>query len=226
MKTLLSIRRRVQLRATTRAAHSRALFFYILTFAAALALSIATVAAEPRVGETAPDFVGTDSNGETHKLSDLKGKTVILEWTNHECPFVGKHYSTGNMQKLQKEATGDGIVWLSIISSAPGHQGHVEPAKANDLSKDRDASPSAVILDTKGDIGRAYNARTTPHMFLIDEKGTLVYKGAIDDKPSANHADVPIARNYVRDALAATAAGKPVDPDSTRPYGCSVKYGS
>ena len=214
------------MRAATRTRPFRVLFLYAFTIAAALALTIATVLAEPRVGEPAPDFIGVDSNGKTHKLSDLKGKTVILEWTNHDCPFVGKHYSTGNMQKLQKEATGDGIVWLSVISSAPGRQGHVEGAAANDLTKDRSASPSAVILDAKGDIGRAYNARTTPHMFLINEKGTLVYKGAIDDKPSANHADVPTARNYVRDALAATAAGKPVDPDTTRAYGCSVKYGS
>ncbi len=130
------------------------------------------------------------------------------------------------MHKLQKEATGDGVVWLSVISSAPGLQGHVKADKANTLTTERDVAPSAVILDPKGDIGRAYNARTTPHMYLIDKNGTLVYKGAIDDKPSANNADVPIARNHVREALTAHTAGKPVDPDSTRPYGCSVKYGS
>ena len=204
----------------------RELLCFAATVAVFLAIAISAVHAEPRVGERAPDFVGVDSNGKTHKLSDLKGKTVILEWTNHDCPFVRKHYSTGNMQKLQKEATGDGVVWLSVISSAPGLQGHVEGAKANSLTSERDAAPSAVILDPKGDIGRAYNARTTPHMYLIDKNGTLVYKGAIDDKPSANNADVPIARNYVREALAAHMGGKPIDPDTTRPYGCSVKYGS
>ncbi|MDA7948071.1 MAG: thioredoxin family protein [Hyphomicrobiaceae bacterium] len=206
--------------------HVRELVFALTTLVVFLSVALPTARAEPRIGERAPDFVGVDSNGKTHKLSDLKGKTVILEWTNHDCPFVQKHYSSGNMQKLQKLATGDGVVWLSVISSAPGLQGHVEPAKANTLTTERDAAPSAVILDPEGEIGRAYNARTTPHMFLIDKNGTLVYKGAIDDKPSANNADVPIARNYVRDALAAHAAGKPVDPDATRPYGCSVKYGS
>ncbi len=214
------------MRAAVRQRQFRTFLFSAMTFIAATAMAISIALAEPRVGERAPDFVGVDSNGKTHKLSDLKGKTVILEWTNHDCPFVQKHYSTGNMQKLQKDTTGDGIVWLSVISSAPGLQGHVEAAKANTLTTERDAAPSAVILDPKGEIGRAYNARTTPQMFLIDEHGTLVYKGAIDDKPSANNADVPIARNYLRDALAAHAAGKPADPESTRPYGCSVKYGS
>ncbi len=199
---------------------------FAAAFSLALVLAASPIAAEPRTGEKAPDFVGVDSSGKTHKLSDLKGKTVVLEWTNHDCPFVKKHYSTSNMQKLQKEATGNGVVWLSVISSAPGFQGHVKAEKADALTAERGASPTAVILDAEGDIGRAYNARTTPHMFLIDEKGTLVYKGAIDDKPSANNADVPIARNYLREALAAAGTGKPVDPDSTRPYGCSVKYGS
>lgn len=214
------------MRAAARRRHLQAILSFVMTFIAGLAMAITIALAEPRVGERAPDFVGVDSNGKTHKLSDLKGKTVILEWTNHDCPFVQKHYSTGNMQKLQKETTKGGVVWLSVISSAPGLQGHVEPAKANMLTADRDAAPSAVILDPKGEIGQAYNARTTPHMFLIDAHGTLIYKGAIDDKPSANNADVPIARNYLRDALGAHAAGKPADPDSTRPYGCSVKYGS
>lgn len=214
------------MRAAARRRHLQVILSFAMTFIAGLAMAITIALAEPRVGERAPDFVGVDSNGKTHKLSDLKGKTVILEWTNHDCPFVQKHYSTGNMQTLQKETTKGGVVWLSVISSAPGLQGHVEPAKANMLTTDRAAAPSAVILDPKGEIGQAYNARTTPHMFLIDAHGTLIYKGAIDDKPSANNADVPIARNYVRDALAAHAAGKPADPDSTRPYGCSVKYGS
>lgn len=199
-------------------------------FALAVALPIAVAAtslhAEPQAGQMAPDFTGIDSNGNTHKLSDLKGKTVILEWTNDQCPYVGKHYGAGNMQQLQKETTKDGIVWLSVISSAPGKQGHVAPEKANELTTARNAAPTAVLLDENGVIGKAYNARTTPHMFIINAKGTLVYKGAIDDKPSANQDDIPTAQNYVRNALAAMDAGKAPDPDSTRAYGCSVKYGS
>lgn len=201
-------------------------FVLAAPFALALLLTASPASAEPRVGQPAPDFTGVDSTGKTRTLSELRGKTVVLEWTNHDCPFVGKHYSTGNMQKLQKEAVGRDVVWLSVISSAPGRQGHVAPEKADELTTSRKASPTAVILDGEGKIGRAYAARTTPHMFVINAKGTLVYKGAIDDKPSANHDDVPIARNYVREALSAVAAGKPADPDATRAYGCSVKYGS
>ena len=198
----------------------------VAPFALALVMAASPVSAEPRVGQPAPSFIGVDSTGKTRTLSELRGKTVVLEWTNHECPFVGKHYSTGNMQKLQKEAVGKDVVWLSVISSAPGRQGHVAPKMADELTTSRKASPTAVILDAKGEIGHAYAARTTPHMFVINAKGTLVYKGAIDDKPSANHDDVPIARNYVREALRAVAAGKPADPDATHAYGCSVKYGS
>ncbi len=194
--------------------------------ALSLVIMVAPASSEPRIGEMAPQFTGVDSSGKSRTLSELRGKTVVLEWTNHDCPFVGKHYSTGNMQKLQKEAVRDGVVWLSVISSAPGRQGHVAPEKADKLTTDRQAAPTAVILDSEGKIGRAYAARTTPHMFVINAKGALVYKGAIDDKPSANHADVPIARNYVREALNAVSAGKPADPDTTRAYGCSVKYGS
>lgn len=200
------------------------------TFASAVSLSLLLVAApamaEPQVGAPAPGFTAVDSNGKTHKLSDLKGKTVVLEWTNHLCPYVGKHYGAGNMQKLQKEATKDGVVWLSVISSAPGLQGHVAPDKANELTESRDAAPTAVLLDEKGDIGKMYNARTTPHMFVINADGNLVYKGAIDDQPSANPDSLKGAQNYLTGALQAVAAGKPADPDSTRPYGCSVKYGS
>ncbi len=181
--------------------------------------------ADAAIGKLAPDFVGIDSNGKTHRLKDLRGRIVVLEWTNHECPFVGKHYGTGNMQALQKEATDKGIVWLSVISSAPGRQGHVEPAEANELTENRNAAPTAVILDGKGEIGQSYGAKTTPHMYVIDTKGELVYMGAIDDRPSADHGDVKIARNYVRAALDALAAGKPVEPRVTRAYGCSVKYG-
>jgi peroxiredoxin len=180
--------------------------------------------ATPRVGNPAPDFTGVDTEGVSHKLSDYRGSTVILEWTNHDCPFVQKHYGTGNMQGLQKEAKEQNIVWLSIISSAPGKQGHVSPEQANQLTRERDASPSAVILDSDGKIGQMYQARTTPHMFIIDPEGTLMYMGAIDDKPTARWSDVETANNYVRMALNAMNSGQPVQSASTRPYGCSVKY--
>ncbi|MGI9387577.1 MAG: redoxin domain-containing protein, partial [Methyloligellaceae bacterium] len=144
--------------------------------------------ADPVIGKPAPVFTGTDSNGKKVSLQDFRGKTVILEWTNHDCPFVRKHYGSGNMQALQKKATGGDVVWLSVISSAPGRQGHVSPVRANELTTARKASPSAVLLDPDGTIGRAYEATATPHMFVIDTQGTLVYKGAIDDKPSANPA--------------------------------------
>ena len=183
-----------------------------------------SVRADAIVGKPAPAFTGLTSDGKTVKLSDYRGKTVVLEWTNHQCPFVGKHYGTSNMQTLQKEAGGKGVVWLSVISSAPGRQGHVTGERANELSKSRGAGPAAVILDEKGIIGRAYEATATPHMYVIDDKGVLTYKGAIDDIPSANHDDVPKATNYVRSALAAMAAGKKPEPRATRAYGCSVKY--
>jgi peroxiredoxin len=181
-------------------------------------------AADAVVGKPAPDFSGTDSNGNMVKLGDYRGRTVVLEWTNHGCPYVGKHYGTGNMQALQRQAKEKGIVWLSVISSAPGRQGHVSPQKANELTVSRKAAPAAVILDPQGTIGRAYEATATPHMYVIDKDGVLQYKGAIDDKPTANHEDVKTATNYVRVALAAVAAGKAPDPRATRAYGCSVKY--
>jgi len=178
----------------------------------------------PRVGKPAPDFVGTDSYGKTVALKDLRGRTVVLEWSNHQCPFVGKHYRSGNMQALQKEAAGQGVVWLTILSSAPGTQGSVTAAEANELTRSRGAAPAAVVLDPAGTIGRAYDARTTPHMFVIDGAGTLVFMGGIDDKPTTDVADIATAKNYVRLALNAVAAGKPVQEAVTRPYGCSVKY--
>lgn len=195
-----------------------------LAFALALLIAPLPAAAEPAVGEPAPAFTGTDTKGETHALAELKGKTVVLEWTNHLCPYVGKHYDTGNMQALQKEATEDGVVWLSVISSAPGKQGHVSAGKADELTESRDAHPSAVILDPEGAIGQKYGARATPHMYVINAKGTLVYKGAIDDQPSANHDTVEGARNYVRLALNAVAEGGMPETTQARAYGCSVKY--
>ena len=182
--------------------------------------------ANPQIGQQAPEFSGKSSNGKILNLSDFKGKIVVLEWTNHLCPYVGKHYSSGNMQALQVEATGKNIVWLSIISSAPGRQGHVSAEMANKLSVDRKAVPSGIILDTSGEIGKLYKATATPNMFIIDESGKLIYKGAIDNRPSANPGDIAGAENYVRSALTALEQGQPIKKAVTRPYGCSVKYGS
>jgi len=178
-------------------------------------------------GSTVSDMTVTDSNGKTHNLSDFKGKTVVLEWTNDGCPYVQKHYQTENMQNLQKSATNDGdTVWLSVISSAPGKQGYVSGDEANTLVAKYDAAPTAVVLDPEGTMGKAFNARTTPHMYIIDPEQTLVYQGAIDDNRSANKATVEGAKNYVAAALADLEAGRPVAEAETAPYGCSVKYKS
>jgi len=176
------------------------------------------------VGQPAPDFTATDSNGKQHQLSQYRGKTVVLEWTSHECPYVVKHYGSGNMQKLQQEATANGIIWLSIISSKPGKQGHIDGTTANQLTASRNASPTAVILDETSEVGELYGAKTTPHMYIIDKDGQLVYMGGIDNIPSADPGDIAKAKNYVRAALDDMAAGRPVSENITRPYGCSVKY--
>ncbi len=191
-----------------------------------VALTPSSLRAAPEIGAPAPLFQAVDSNGKTVALSDLRGKLVVLEWSNHDCPFVVKHYRSANMQSLQREATADGVVWLTVISSAPGTQGYVQGAEANDLTVKRNAAPSNVLLDPTGAIGRAYDARTTPHMYVIGKDGALLYKGGLDDKATASVADVPGARNYVRIALDAVKAGRAVDPAVTRPYGCTVKYGS
>ena len=180
--------------------------------------------AAPRVGEPAPDFTGVDTQGKTHRLADYRGKTVVLEWTNHDCPYVRKHYGAGNLQEQQREAAAQGVIWLSVISSAPGEQGHVSRAAADDLTRSRKAAPHAVLLDPEGRIGRAYEAKTTPHMFIIDEAGKLVYMGGIDSLATADPADIPKATQYVRVALKERAAGQPISAPVTRPYGCSVKY--
>lgn len=211
----------------TRVPLSRRLFSAAALIAAAPLVLISThgvAAAAPRAGEAAPEFTAVDSNGKTVSLSAMKGKTVVLEWTNHDCPYVRKHYGSGNMQTLQSEAASQGVVWLSVISSAPGQQGHVQGLEANKLTDDRKAKPTAVLLDPKGTIGRLYGASATPHMFVIGPDGKLVYGGAIDDKASASVTDIPKARNFVRDAVAAAVAGKTMTPAQTRAYGCSVKY--
>jgi peroxiredoxin len=179
-------------------------------------------AAEP--GEAAPEFTLTDSKGTSHKLSDFRGKFVVLEWLNHECPFVKKHYSGGNMQKLQQEYTAKGVVWLSIISSAPGKQGHRTGPQAEADTKDKNAAPTAVLLDPSGEVGKKYDAKTTPEMFVLDKEGKILYAGAIDSIKSTDSADIAKAENHVRQALDAALAGQPVPTPKTTPYGCSVKY--
>jgi peroxiredoxin len=178
-----------------------------------------------KVGAPAPDFAGTDSNGETERLSQYKGKYVVLEWSNRDCPYTRKHYESGNMQALQKEWTAKGVVWLTIISSAPGQQGYVTASEENAQLAKTHAAPTAAILDPKGMIGHEYEAKTTPHMFVIDPSGKVIYAGAIDDHPSADADDIKASKNYVSEALTQAMAGGNVAVSSTRPYGCSVKYG-
>lgn len=190
----------------------------------ALALALSPAYAEVKNGEPAPDFTLTDSNGKSHKLSDFKGKLVVLEWTNSECPFVVKHYGSNNMQKLQKELTGEGIVWLTINSSAEGKQGHCTPEQANEKVKTSGAAPTAVLLDPDGKVGKQYGAKTTPHMYVIDKEGILQYQGAIDSDNSPKPEAIASAENYVKSAVAEITAGKPVTKANTKPYGCSVKY--
>lgn len=195
----------------------------LLMTLALLPLSTAAMAA-PEIGKPAPSFTATDTNGKSVALADLKGKTVVLEWTNHECPYVVKHYGSGNMQALQAETTKDGVVWVSIVSSAKDKEGNVTAEEANKLIADQKALPSHKILDESGEIGKLYDAKTTPHMFVIDKDGILVYQGAIDDKSGFDQEEVKTAKNYVRAALVDLKAGKPVEVSSTKPYGCGVKY--
>jgi Peroxiredoxin len=190
----------------------------------ALALIAVHAADSPPVGSAAPDFTGTDANGKTHILSQYKGKYVVLEWFNPECPFVKKHYGSGNMQKLQSEYTGKGVIWLSVDSSAPGSEGSLLPEQAQKVMKDWNTKQTALLLDSDGRIGRSYNARNTPHMFVINPQGKVIYEGAIDSKATPNPADIPSSTNYVKVALEESMNGKPVSTANTRPYGCSVKY--
>jgi peroxiredoxin len=182
------------------------------------------VQAGVKVGQAAPDFTLADSFSNTHSLNGYQGKTIVLEWTNHDCPYVRKHYDSGNMQSLQKFAADNNVVWLSVISSAPGKQGHVTAEQSNHLTSSRQAAPSAVLFDSDGQVGRLYGARTTPHMFIINATGTLVYMGGIDSIQSANPADISSAKPFVKLALNEVLSGKPVTTPITRPYGCSVKY--
>jgi peroxiredoxin len=186
--------------------------------------SNATATASPKIGEPAPDFTLQGADGKSHALGSFKGKYVVLEWTNHDCPFVKKHYKSGNMQAQQKELTGKGAAWLTIVSSAPGKQGHVDAAKAAELTQSRNAAPTAVLFDPSGEVGRKYDAKTTPHMYVIAPDGKLIYMGGIDSIPSSDQDDIAKATPYVKVALAEAMAGKPVSNPATKPYGCAVKY--
>jgi peroxiredoxin len=180
----------------------------------------------PPVGSAAPDFSLTDANGKTHSLSQYQGKYVVLEWFNPECPFVKKHYGSGNMQKLQQQYTGKGVVWLTIDSNAPGTEGNISPEQAEKITASWKTRQTALLLDPEGKAGRAYGAKNTPNMVVIDPEGKIAYEGAIDSKATPNPADIPNSTNYVKAALDESLAGKPVKTPQTKPYGCSVKYKS
>jgi peroxiredoxin len=192
----------------------------------ALMLAASSAFAAPAVvGQPAPAFSVTDANGKAVSLADFKGKTVVLEWVNPGCPYVRKHYDSANMQSTQKGAAGQGVVWLAVNSTAQDHGDYKKPADMAAWMQSQKAAAMHTLMDSDGKIGRAYGARTTPHMYIVDAKGTLAYAGGIDDKPSANPADVKTAKNHVNAALGDLLAGKPVAQALTRPYGCSVKYG-
>ena len=214
----------IDMQATTAMTTTRRVFSALTLSALATITLASTALADAIPGKPAPEFTAVDSNGRTHKLSDYKGKIVVLEWTNDGCPYVRKHYGAGNMQALQQDAADKGVVWLTVISSAKGEQGHVDSAGANKLTTDRKARPAAVLLDSSGVVGRAYGAKTTPHMYVVKADGQLAYNGAIDDKPTSNPADIKSARSYLKEVLAAVTEGKPVAVATTRAYGCSVKY--
>jgi peroxiredoxin len=200
----------------------KSLRHFMLRIAVTLALIASAFAV--KVGEPAPGFTAVDSNGRQQSLASYKGKFVVLEWHNQGCPYTKKHYESGNMQRLQKEWTSKSVVWFTVISSAPGTQGFVTPAQENEYLQKMNAAPTAVLMDPGGTLGHLYGAKTTPHMFIIDRNGTLIYNGAIDDHPTSDQGDIANSRNYVSAALQEAMSGKPVTEAATRPYGCSVKY--
>ena len=190
----------------------------------ALATLLAGLCYAQKVGAPAPDFKATDSNGRMRQLSEYRGKYVVLEWHNNGCPFTRKHYESGNMQRLQKEWTSRGVIWFTAISSAVGQQGYVTAEQENEYLKRMNAVPTAALLDPQGDVGRLYAAKTSPHMFIINPEGVLIYDGAIDSKSTTDQSDIATATNYVSQALGEAMAGKAVSTPTSRPYGCSVKY--
>jgi len=199
---------------------TKSILITVSSFIAAALLAIDS----PPVGSAAPDFSLTDAKGKSHSLSQYKGKYVVLEWFNPECPFVKKHYGSGNMQKLQQEYTSKDVVWLSIDSSAPGFEGNLTPEQAQKKMSEWKTKQTALLLDPEGKAGRSYGAKNTPHMFIIDPEGKVVYEGAIDSKATPNPADIPNSTNYVKVALDESLAGKTVTTSNTKPYGCSIKY--
>jgi hypothetical protein len=198
--------------------------FGLLTGALMATLISNTAMADAKVGAPAPAFEVKDADGKVHSLSSFAGKTIVLEWLNHDCPFVKKHYDSGNMQKIQESAVADGIVWLSVVSSVKGEQGYLEPAGAKKLALEKKSKATAVLIDDTGVMGKAYGAKVTPHMYVIDGTGKLVYNGAIDNKPTTKVADVQTAEPYLVNALAALKKGEPIKNAANKPYGCSVKY--
>lgn len=198
-------------------------FFTILLFAFFIS-GVTSFAADAKVGETAPGFTLVDINGNEHSLSDYAGKFVVLEWINYDCPFVQKHYNSGNMQALQKKYREKDVVWLTICSSAEGKQGYFSTDEINKRSREHGANFTAYLIDESGEVGKAYGAKTTPHMYIISPEGSLIYAGGIDDTPSTDVADIETATNYVSAALDAAMNGGEVEVKVSKPYGCSVKY--
>ncbi len=197
----------------------------IFLFVASLAILIAPmVHSAPKVGAPAPDFTANASDGKSYRLADFRGKFVVLEWHNNGCPYTRKHYESGNMQRLQKEWTARGVIWFTVISSAPGTQGYVTADQENAYMSRMHAVPTAALLDASGSLGHLYDAKTTPHMIVINPAGNIIYDGAIDDHPTSDQSDIARSKNFVDEALSEAMAGKPVDTPISRPYGCSVKY--
>lgn len=198
---------------------------YIIAILALAFFSFSTaVSQEAEIGKKAPNFKLTDSNGKTHSLSDFSGKYVVLEWVNFDCPFVVKHYSSGNMQSLQKKYTEKDVVWLSICSSADGKQGNFKSDEINEKIKEREAAMTAYLIDENGKVGKTYGAKTTPHLYIVSPKGELIYAGGIDDTPSPKQEDIKTSVNYISKALDEAMSGKQVEISTSKPYGCSVKY--
>ena len=190
------------------------------------AAPMAAAQSQATVGEAAPSFTLPDTDGETHSLADFEGQYVVLEWLNFECPFVGKHYGSGNMQQLQETYTDEGVVWLSIVSSAEGRQGYYPPEEMKAQKQKHNGDMNAILMDPSGEVGKTYGATVTPHMYIINPEGELIYKGGIDDKPTTDEADIEGATNYVRNALTQAMNGEEVSPKTAQPYGCTVKYAS
>jgi len=199
----------------------------VVAVAAALAASLGLATpgmAAPAVGQNAPDFTLTDTAGKTVRLSDFKGKHVVLEWVNPGCPYVRKHYNSANMQGTQKETTAKGVVWLAINSTETASYDYMEPKKLASWMAEQKAAPTATLMDVEGTVGQAYGARTTPHMYIVNPQGTLIYAGGIDSIPSSRADDVKTAVNYVKQGVSQALAGQPLSNPTTRPYGCSIKY--